>query len=402
VSWVLVPPNAPAWRLTVACATGWLALSITALAIVLQVIDATGSSAAAGVAAAGYGLAAALVGVPRARLVDRFGPGRVLPRLAVGHALALCGFVVAAKAGAPAAVLVALTFLASASTPPVIGVARAQWSEWIPEEDLPKAYALMAMFGDLAQVLGPPAAVLLATLVDPAAGLAATAVLVVLTTFLVIGGRTGPARQADSTPGPTGRSRVAIRFPGLQTLVLSGVALGAGLGAIDVLVPVLAIARDEGWTAGLMLGAYGVGGVVGSLVSPRLSGTPIATRYIGGIAALVAVTATLVLSPSWWTIAAILAVAGVAWGITNVVLYEALDVVVPKENSTEAWSWLSTAEALGIAGGASLAGIVAAQSMTAALAMTPVALAVALLVSVFRRSGLTAGSAIAPITEQVR
>lgn len=393
MSWVLRPRTSAAWLLVLACATGWLALSITGLAIVLQILDATGSSSTAGLAAGVYGLTAAFIGVPRARIVDRFGPRRTLPWLALIHATALGLFVLSAQSDIHATALIVLVAVVSASTPPMIGAARAQWGDAVPADELPKAYAFMAMLGDLAQVVGPPAAALLATAVDPAAGLVVTAVLIVLATAAVVSGpqpsdaKRDQADPHDEDVAPS--NRLAIAYPGMLTIAVAGVTLGVGMGAVDLLVPVMSAARDQSWAAGVILGAYGVGGVVGSLISPGLAQRlSVSTRYIGGIAALVPVTALLVLTPPWWLAALILLPAGVAWGITNVVLYELLDIVVPKENATESWTWLSTAEALGIAGGAGLAGILAEQSLTLAFSLVPVALAVTLLISVARRKTL--------------
>lgn len=393
MSWVLRPRTSAAWLLVLACATGWLALSITGLAIVLQVLDATGSSGTAGLAAGIYGLTAAFAGIPRARIVDRFGPRRTLPWLALIHATALGLFVLSAQSDAHALALIALVAVVSASTPPMIGAARAQWSDAVPGEDLPKAYAFMAMLGDLAQVIGPPAAALLATAVDPAAGLVVTAVLIVLATAAVAVGPQPPDAKRDNAesddenaPSPT---RLAIAYPGMLTIALAGITLGFGLGAVDILVPVMSTDRGQSWAAGVILGAYGVGGVVGSLISPGLGQRmSVSARYTGGIAALVPVTALLVLTPPWWLAALILLPAGVAWGITNVVLYELLDIVVPRENATESWTWLSTAEALGVAGGAGLAGFLAEQSLTLAFSLVPLAMAVTLLTSVARRQTL--------------
>lgn len=393
MSWVLRPRTSAAWLLVLACATGWLGLSITGLAIVLQILAATGSSGTAGLAAGVYGLTAAFAGIPRARIVDRFGPRRTLPWLALVHATALGLFVLAAQSDAHALALIVLVAVISGSTPPMIGAARAQWGDAVPGEDLPKAYAFMAMLGDLAQVLGPPAAALLATAVDPAAGLVVTAVLIVLATAAVAVGPQPPAKKRDNAESDDGDdpspNRLAIAYPGMLTIALAGITLGLGLGAVDILVPVMSTDRGQSWAAGVILGTYGVGGVIGSLISPGLGQRmSVSARYTGGIAALVPFTALLVLTPPWWLAALILLPAGVAWGVTNVVLYELLDIVVPRENATESWTWLSTAEALGIAGGAGLAGFLAEQSLTLAFSLVPLAMAITLLTSLARRQTL--------------
>src|SRR5690349_9583965 len=71
------------------------------LAILLLVRETTGSFAAAGAVVGAYGLATAAGAPIQGRLVDRFGPPRVLLIAAVGQAVALAVIVLAARGGAP-------------------------------------------------------------------------------------------------------------------------------------------------------------------------------------------------------------------------------------------------------------------------------------------------------------
>jgi MFS family permease len=403
ISALLLPKGAAANRLALACAFAWISVAIIALAVVLQVIDATRSYAAAGAAAAAYGLAAAFIGVPRSRLVDLFGPRRTLPALAAVHVTCLVAMVGAGRLHAGGTVFVFLAALISGSTPPLIGFARGRWSHVVPASDLPRAYALTAMLGDLAQIVGAPAAGLLAVLLDPAAGLAVAAVFTTVGVVLLLG---SPAVAGDSptdTGGDDGRRTVqrhepqrrrtmvgAIGFAGLRTITLGGVGVGLGLGAVDVAVPALATVRGERWATGLLLGALGVGGVVGSAVSPRLAGFAPGARYVTGLAVLLPGTLVLAFTPPALVVGAALLVVGFAWGVTNVVLYELLDIVVPTSRSTEAWAWLSTAEAIGAAAGAAVAGMVADRSLAAAFAIVPAAVAVGLLIGLAGRRRLVA------------
>jgi MFS family permease len=400
-SLLLIPKGRAARKLALATAAAWVSAAIVVLAVVLEVIHATGSYSAAGAAAAAYGLAAAFIGVPRSRLVDRYGPRRTLPWLTLTHVLALGAVILAGWTGAPSWVFVALTVVVSGSTPPLIGFARGRWSDVVPEDELPNVYALTAMLGDIAQIGGPPAVGLLASLVDPAAGLATAGLFAVLAVVILLRGLPAgtPADGADAEETPAeeetavkpGKAPAAIRSAGLQTITVGGIAVGLGLGAVDVAVAALATAQGALWTAGFMLGALGVGGVVGSVLSPRIAAklSP-GARYVGGLAVLLVATAVPVLTSSAWLVAAALLVAGFAWGITNVGLYELLDIVVPKAQSTEAWTWLSTAESIGAAGGAALAGVLAGRSLPLAFALVPAAVAIALLFGLARRRTLVA------------
>ncbi|MEU8837455.1 MFS transporter, partial [Streptomyces sp900116325] len=272
--------------------------------------------------------------------------------------------------------------------------------------ELPRAYALTAMLGDIAQIGGAPAAGFLAALVNPAAGLVAAGAFTSFGMVLVL--RTvrehdAPDHQQDEKQDEPDtqdsarrgtaktRSRSAISFPGLRTLTIGGVGAGLGLGAIDIAVTALATVRGDLWAIGLMLGTLGVGGMIGSVVSPRLAQrlSP-ARRYVTGLGVLVLSTVLMVLTPPGAVVGALLLVAGFAWGVTNVVLYELLDLVVPSTHSTEAWAWLSTAESLGAAGGAAVAGLIAAHSMPLTFAVVPAAVGIGLLTGLLGRRTLTA------------
>lgn len=404
-AWTLLPRGAAARRLALACACAWTGVAVIALSIVLYVVDATGAYSVAGAAAAGYALAVAFFSVPRSRMVDRFGPRRVFPVLTLLHVTALAGLIAAGRADAPGAVFVALTAVASGSTPPLIGFARGQWAKVVPADELPRAYALTAMLGDIAQIGGAPAAGFLAALVNPAAGLVAAGAFTSLGMVLVL--RTvrehealvendapdQPQDQQDGAPqeGVKTHSRSAISFPGLRTLTIGGVGAGLGLGAVDIAVTALSTARGDRWAIGLMLGALGIGGMVGSVVSPRLAQqlSP-ARRYVAGLGVLVLSTVLLVLTPPGAVVGVLLLVAGFAWGVTNVVLYELLDLVVPSTHSTEAWAWLSTAESLGAAGGAAIAGLVAAHSLPLTFALVSAAVCTGLLTGLLGRRTLVA------------
>ena len=62
-----------------------------------------------------------------------------------------------------------------------------------------------------------------------------------------------------------------------------------------------------------------------------------------------------------------LIVAGAGFGTYNLALLEMLDHVVPAERSTEALTWITSAEGIGLAAGSALAGTLADSSIRSAL-----------------------------------
>ena len=81
-------------------------------------------------------------------------------------------------------------------------------------------------------------------------------------------------------------------------------------------------------------------------------------------------------------------VAGGCLGVVNVALYELLDLVVPERNAVQALTWITTAEGLGLAIGATLAGAIAAHSPAGALAIPALAPAAGAGVALARRGTL--------------
>jgi MFS family permease len=376
-----------AWQLAAACGAAWLSFSTVFLALLLQVDHVTGSFAAAGAGAAVFGLASAAAGVPRSRAVDRHGARRVLPWLGAAHVVALLAVALGEplRLGAPA--LIALIAVASASTPPLIAVARSEWSRVLPPGEEAGGYAVTALAGDVSQVAGPALAGALAVLVDPAAGVVVAAGLAGVSTVMIV----PVADRRDASAGHSSRpDSGAMRYAGLRTVTAAGLGLGMALGALDVVLPALATQRGMRWSAGILLGAIALGSVVASLYSPRLGKRhgPSA-RYAIGLGVFAAASVPLPLKPPLLALLTLLPVAGFAWGLVNVSLYELLDRVVPPLHATEAWTWLATAEALGGSGGAALGGVIVDHAIGGALALPAAGVIIAALTVRIRWSTLT-------------
>ena len=79
-------------------------------------------------------------------------------------------------------------------------------------------------------------------------------------------------------------------------------------------------------------------------------------RYVVAAVALAVAFAPVAVGRSVWFVAVLLVFAGGAYAAVNVVVYELLDRVAPEGAATEAFTWLTAANALGIAVGAVLAG----------------------------------------------
>jgi MFS family permease len=382
---LLARPGARA--LALACSVGWLSYAGLGLAVVLLVERSTGSFAAAGAAVGAFSGAAGVLAPFRGRLVDRHGADALL-LLAGGYALGLVALLLGSASRWPAAASICAATVAGMSAPPLIAVARALWPRLAGAKLTRAAHALNALLGDLGMVLGPAAVGGLVALLGPAAALAALGAGPLAGCAIVASlGVPRHGRRAGSRPGGALRAS-----PGLRTLVGAGVWLGLVLGALEVVAPALAAHEGAPESAAILLAAFAAGSVASSVWAgqSRRAGDP-QRRYVIGFAWLALVLGLCLLVRSLPWLAAVLAVAGIGLGLLNVALLELLDVVVPRRNSVEALTWLTSAEGLGLAAGGAIAGAVATESLGAALALVALAAPSGALVSIIRRRTLAPG-----------
>ena len=380
---LLARPGARA--LALACAAGWLAFTGITLAIVLLVEEGTGSFAVAGLAVGGFAVGAGALAPLRGRLVDRHGVG-ALRWLGAAYTVALAALLGLPGHG-PAALTVAVATVAGALSPPLIATARAVWPRVAGPDLTRAAHATNALLGDVAAVLSPALVGLLAATVGPAVALAAIGGGPMVGCVLVA--RLGAGSSVENRGESQLRIGGALRFPGLRTIVAAGLPLGIALGGLEVGAPAFALEEGHEALVAVPLASFAVGSVLASAWvghSPRAGGP--AGRFVAGAVLLSAALVPAPFAGSIGALAAVLAVAGIGYALLNVGCLELLDVVVPGRNAVEGLTWLTSAEGLGLAAGAAVAGALAEQGTAAALAVAAVAPAAAAAVALARRATL--------------
>ncbi len=281
----------------------------------------------------------------------------------------------------------AVATVAGALSPPLIATARAAWPRIAGPGLTRAAHATNALLGDVAAILSPVLVGLLAATAGPAVALAAIGAGPLVGCVLVarLSGGVSIENRGESQL----RAGGAMRFPGVRTIVLAGLPLGIALGGLEVGAP--AFALDDGHEAlvAVPLASFAAGSVLASfwVGHSRRAGGP-AGRFMAGAVLLAAALVPAPFAGSIGALAAILAAAGIGFGLLNVGCLELLDVVVPGRNAIEALTWLTSAEGLGLAAGAAVAGALAAQGPAAALAVAAVAPAATAAVAVARRGTL--------------
>ncbi|MFJ4796800.1 MFS transporter [Kitasatospora purpeofusca] len=349
---------------------GRLSYGVVPLALLLTVREATGSYSAAGAAMALFALASVLLSPVRAGLVDRHGPRRVLPPMAVLYgALLLAVVATTARPGVAPAAVGALVVAAGACTPPLGPVMRTFWRRLLPDPALlRRAFSLDGVAEELLFVTGPLLVGLLLPLVGPGgavvvgAGLLLAGALLLVASPVAAGGPDGPgeADDPDAAAPPAGRRRRTPLGGGraLRAAVLASAVTGLALGALDLMV--LAFAEDRGRpeAVGWILAALSAGSAVGGLGLGALD------RPVSNALRLPLFTAGLGLALAAAGLAPGPVVLGVAAGVAGFFVSPALttsylvaDEAVAPEARTRAGAWVNTAVNAGSAVGGAGAGL---------------------------------------------
>jgi MFS family permease len=248
------------------------------IAIIFYAYDA-GGVGIVGIVAVVQLIPAAFLGPALVGLGDRMPRGTALVLAHGGVAAATAATTVAILMSAPVPVVVTCSALATIA----VAVVRPFHFASIPmlsrtPKDLVSANALSSMADGLAFFLGPLVAGIGAALVGPALVLSVSSLLAVVATVLCIGLHLGPAAPFDDSGEPSWRAA----FSGMGSLWRDWAALALLLvlttrfvlgGAVDVLgvaysAEVLGLSESG---AGLIIGAIGIGGLVGGAIAGSLA-----------------------------------------------------------------------------------------------------------------------------------
>ncbi|MFZ0214558.1 MAG: MFS transporter [Candidatus Dormiibacterota bacterium] len=362
-----------------------LPLAMLGLGLLVHAQRLSGSFAVAGLVTGAYAIVRGIAAPSVGRLVDRCGQTIVLLATAFVSAvlLAVVAFV---PATTPPAVLILLAAGIGLATPPLAACVRTLLPDIVADpEALPAAYALESTALELTFIFGPPLALGLAAAWSTSAALVASG-LVLLTATAAFAAQP-VSRHWRPRPGLPRRRGGALRSPGMQTLVLILVGVGAVFGAVDVGVTAAATALGNPGAAAPLFGLWGVGSLLGGIAATRLGGGARRTRglllLLAGLtlghAALAAVTGNLLAA------GVVLLLAGAAIAPTYASIYTMADKLAPAGTLTEAFAWLLTAASIGTSAGAAIGGAVA-QSAGAApvFVLAGGAGALAMLVAVLR------------------
>jgi MFS family permease len=225
---------------------------------------------------------AMLLGPLLGRLVDR--TSRLGCALAADAVGALAFVALAFVHDGPA--IVALALLAGVGSALLRPATCALLPTVVAEERLGSANALFGAVRELGQLIGPACAAALLALMGAPVVLVLNALTFAVSALMLTRLR-GHVRPAEAEEPEAARERGVLRLPGVRALILTSGAVVFAAGATNVAEIVLA-KRDLHAGAsgfGLLVSAYGVGMLAGSLLGNR-GEDRLRVRYLGAIAAL--------------------------------------------------------------------------------------------------------------------
>ncbi|PZG12971.1 MFS transporter [Nonomuraea aridisoli] len=329
---------------------GRMPMSMQGIGIILLISTLTGSYAAAGAVAAVTNVAFAVAGPLTGRLVDRFGQSRVIPPFAVVNALSLVALMLCAGLGAADWTLYVTGLLVGASSLSLGSMVRARWTHiHSGSAKLHTAFAFESVIDEVIFVTGPALVTVLATGVNPYAGLA-------VATVSMFAGSMALAAQRSTQPPVRGVRSVSgtpILIPGIALLACVYLGLGAVFGSVDLIT--VAFAEEEGAksAAGFLVAAFAGGSMVSGLwFGSRHWKISLRGRFIRALGVFAAGLVPLVFIGDLKVMAGALFLAGFAISPTLITGFSLTERLVPPSLLTEGMAWISTAIGFGVAIGA--------------------------------------------------
>ncbi len=377
-----------ATRLLVSSLAGRLPLGMSSLAVLLLVHLKTGSFATAGVAVGAFTLSSAATTPLQGRLVDRLGGPPVLVAFAVAQAAGMVALVVAAQLRAAAGVLIALAGVAGSLTPPLSASVRALWPRVARSPaTLDAAYQLDATSQEVIWTCGPLLVAAVVAAGSPAVAVLLSGAITVAGTLLFA---TAPATSRWRGTGRDAPRSSAITNPALRVVLAATVLLGLGIGAVEVALPALAVHHGSHAAAGVLLGLWSIGSMVGGLTyGGRLGGTRMTARYISLMLVVAITTAPLIVVDSLAAAIPLSLLAGVGFAPLMACQYTLVGRLADRRTVTEAFAWTSTALVSGLAAGNAAAGaLVQNGGIARAFALGSLAQVVAALIALAGRRQL--------------
>lgn len=334
--------------------TGRLPTAMLPLGMLLHTASVTDSYARAGLVVGalslGGGIGGPLVGVS----ADRFGQRPVAVIATVFQVLALAGFLLVE----PLSLMLLCAGVVGLTNPQVGAMSRARWAALARRHERRAvltgyAMAFEGAVDETSFVVGPVLVATLAGLLDPVAALSVAWVLALVTQIGFAVHPSALPRRPGARETHTGR--LASWHLAWLLLAMAGVGVVFGVSQAGVAARMDLLGRDE--LTGLVYAAMGFGSALTGLLTPRFPARiGLATRIWASGVGLVAAGLVLAATSSPTGTALGCLVAGVALAPALISSYSAADRATPPGWGTTVMTSLATANVVGVAVGAAIAG----------------------------------------------
>jgi MFS family permease len=352
------------------------------VALLALVYGATGSPTWVALTTAARVLPIVVLGPLGGIMADRYDRRRLIVASDLARAGLMVALAAVAAGGLPillAPVLAAAATAAGTVQPPAVA---ASTPRLVAEDELQRAQGLRAAVGQSAIVAGPALGALLLALSSPAVAILLNALSFVGSAVAISAIQAGPAfrpaarRAGAALPGIGEELRAGLDAlrgaPAAVRLFAADVICSAVYGLLTVTLVLVAHrvgAGDGGY--GILLGAFGVGGVAGATLAGRLEA---ARRWRGTLAvALTLIAFALVmlgLVHALWAALALALVGGVGGVVAEVLSETALPQLLDEAVLGRAYALALPASLGGIVAGSLIAGpLVALLGLTGTLAV---------------------------------
>ena len=337
---------------------GRLPIGITGLAILMLAQSTSGSFARGGTVAACYTAGLAALAPALGRVIDRFGPSYVLLGCVFAFPSALVALIAALRSEGPAWIACVLATAAGACFPPITVCMRTFLKQRLKDDALlAAAYSLESVLIETIFIVGPLLVALFVALVSPAAAVAFAAACGFAGTLLFRGSRALKEwriepRRASSVFGPLAEPRFA-------PLLIVVLGYSSAFGLVEIGTMAYAAELGKPAFAGVLLGIMSVSSAAGGLVyGSRSWGLPLARQFPLALAVMGLGIAPLALLAPEWAFALWCLPAGLAMAPALIMQAMLVAKLSRPEQSTEAFTWSSTALLAGVSLGLTLGGLV--------------------------------------------
>lgn len=347
-----------------------LPLTVVPVSVLAAVTAGSGSVAVGGLAAAATATGGAVGGPALGALADRLahrgGQRPVLLTAAAVHVAALVGVALGA-ASLPVPLLLALTLVAGLASPPVGAFSRARWMRRTPAL-VPSAMAAESAADEVAYVMGPALAGLVALAGSPswslwvAAGLVAVAVPAFALHPSAAAAPPAPSTVAAEAPQPAGaREGAAPLLRSLAVVMAGAAAMGLFFGGGNTTLTAAAQEAGQVGAGGLLVAAMAVGSAFTAVAVVAVPASVGLAVRLGASAVVLllgvgAMAGSLALSSSLVALGATTVVAGLAIGPAMVTITSLAAERAPRGRGTTAMTLVGSGVVVGVGVGAAVAG----------------------------------------------